>query len=198
MPKVQSEECQPALGRSPVVTQTRAMQMLTPGQEPAGDQGGIPRCRERLEEYLREHGVPYELHEHPQAFTAQEVAGSEHVSGKKFAKVVIVLAGGRPAMLVLPASRKVDLAKAAVLLGDPEIRLAREREFALAFGDCEPGAMPPFGNLYGLPVLVDESLARQETVYFRAGSHKETMSIAFRDFVRLAHPLRGDFTKGID
>ena len=97
-------------------------------------------------------------------------------------------------MLVLQASQRVDLEKAAEMLWEPDIRLAREDEFEGAFRDCEPGAMPPFGNLYGFPVFVDRDLAMQPTIYFQTGSHRETMSIAFADFVRLAHPIFGDFT----
>ena len=155
-------------------------------------------CRDRLEGYLREHRVAYELEQHSQAFTAQQVAAAEHVSGKRFAKVVIVLAGGRPAMLVLAASGRVDLARAAQLLGDPQIRLAREDEFIGTFPDCEPGAMPPFGHLYGLPVLIDRSLTHEAFIYFQAGSHAETMVLRYMDYARLARPIVGDFAGGSD
>lgn len=96
-------------------------------------------------------------------------------------------------MFVVPAPQKVDLRKAAESLGDSDIRLAQEEEFEGAFADCETGAMPPFGNLYGFPVFVDKSLAHESTIHFQAGSHTETISISFVDFVLLVHPRFGAF-----
>src|SRR3990172_7193008 len=105
-------------------------------------------CKERLEAYLRENKVPFQVVHHPLAYTAQEVAAAEHVPGKMLAKVVMVFADGKLVMLALPAPYRVDLSKAAAALGAREARLAHEEEFAAAFPDCEVGAMPPFGNLY--------------------------------------------------
>jgi Ala-tRNA(Pro) deacylase len=153
-------------------------------------------CRDRLEKYLREHHATYEVQQHREAYTAQEIAAAEHVSGSKFAKVVMVVAGGDPAMLVLPAPRMVDLARAQDLVGQGQLRLAQENEFQASFPDCEPGAMPPFGNLYGVPVFVDESLTHEETIYFQAGSHEETMSVPYGDFARLVEPTVGNFANG--
>ena len=109
------------------------------------------------------------------------------------AKVVIVVADGRTAMLALPAPLKVDLARAATALGAGEARLAREDEFERAFPDCELGAMPPFGHLYGLPLYVDRALAEQETIYFQTGTHTDTMSLRYADFARLTKPAVADF-----
>ncbi len=106
------------------------------------------KCKERLEEYLRVHKVPFETQNHPQAYTAQAVAAEEHVSGNLLAKVVMVMADDKLAMLALPAPYKVNLTKAAAVLGAREARLAHEEEFSDTFADCETGAMPPFGNLY--------------------------------------------------
>ena len=152
-------------------------------------------CRDRLEAYLRENGVPFEVQHHPRAVTAQEVAASEHVPGKMLAKVVMVSADGGMAMLSLPAPYQVDLEKAAKMLGAEEARLAREEEFEGAFPDCEVGAMPPFGNLYGLPVYVEEALAEDETIFFRAGTHTDTMSVGYADFERLVEPTVGRFAR---
>jgi Ala-tRNA(Pro) deacylase len=113
-------------------------------------------CRDRLEDYLRENGVPFEVQHHPRAITAQEVAATEHVPGKMLAKVVMVLADGEMVMLTLPAPYQVDLEKVGKVLGAEEARLAEEEEFEVIFPDCEVGAMPPFGNLYELPVYVEE------------------------------------------
>jgi Ala-tRNA(Pro) deacylase len=145
-------------------------------------------CRERLETYLRERQVPFQVQHHPLTFTAQQTAASEHIPGRTLAKVVMVLADGRLVLLALPAPARADLAKAGALLGATDVRLAEEQEFASAFPDCEVGAMPPFGNLYDLPVYVDEVLAENETIVFPAGTHTDTMSVRYADFARLANP----------
>ena len=152
-------------------------------------------CKERLQIYLREQGVFFQSQQHPQAFTAQEVAGSEHVPGKLFAKVVMVKADGKLAMLALPAPFVVDYGKAKAALHAKEVRLAEEGEFDSAFPDCEVGAMPPFGNLYDLPTYVDRSLAEDETIVFNAGTHTETMSVKYADFARLAKPVVAQFAR---
>lgn len=149
-------------------------------------------CRTRLEAYLREHQVPYRLDEHRLAYTAQEIAAIEHVPGKQMAKVVIVMADGKPVMLALPAVSRIALDQAARDLGATEVRIAREEEFARLFPDCEVGAMPPFGNLYQVPVWVDRTLTEDETIVFNAGSHTETMRVAYADFARLVEPKVAD------
>ncbi|MDR7523296.1 MAG: YbaK/EbsC family protein [Armatimonadota bacterium] len=152
------------------------------------------RGRERLEAYLREQGVRYEVTPHPEAYTAQEVAAAEHVPGRQFAKVVIADVDGQQVMLVLPAAARVDLVRLRVALGAKVARLAREEEFAARFPDCETGAMPPFGNLYGIPVYMDRSLQEQPRVVFNACSHRETIALATADYVRLAGPKVIEFT----
>lgn len=154
------------------------------------------RCKERLEAYLREHGVPFEVQHHRRAYTAQEVAASEHVPGRILAKVVVALANGRLVLLVLPATERVDFARAAAALGVDAVHLADEREFGPVFPDCEVGAMPPFGNLYGVPVYVDRTLAEDETIVFNAGTHTETMSMKYADFARLVQPTVASFAAG--
>jgi Ala-tRNA(Pro) deacylase len=150
-------------------------------------------CRDRLEEYLRENGVPFEVQHHPRAITAQEVAATEHVPGKMLAKVVVVMVDGRMVMLSLPAPYQVDLEKVGKVLGAEEARLAEEEEFEGAFPDCEVGAMPPFGNLYGMLVYVEEALAEDETIIFRAGTHTDTMSVRYTDFEQLVEPTIAAF-----
>ena len=146
------------------------------------------QCKERLEAYLREHQVPYQLQHHAQVFSAQKIAESEHIPGKMVAKTVIVLADNRKVSLVLPASYRVDLDKVRAALGAQEIRLAYEAEFAATFPDCEVGTMPPFGNLYGIQVYVEKRLSEEETMVFPVGSYTETMSLMYADFERLVHP----------
>ena len=149
-------------------------------------------CKDRLEAYLREKQVPFDVRHHPRAITAQEVAASEHVPGKMLAKTVMVLAGGKMVMLALPAPYQVDVDKAGKVLGG-EVRLAKEEEFENTFPDCEVGAMPPFGNLYEVPVYVEAALAEDETIVFRAGTHTDTMSLSYADFERLVEPTIAGF-----
>lgn len=151
------------------------------------------KALEKLETYLRDKDVPYLLKHHPQAFTAREVAGSEHISPWIMAKVVMVMADGRMVMTVLTANDMVDLTKLSSLLGARVVRVAEEAEFQRIFADCEPGAMPPFGNLYNLPVYVDRSLADEEFFVFQAGTHRITLRIAFSSFEELVKPVIADF-----
>jgi len=151
------------------------------------------KCKDRLEAYLRENKVPFQVQHHPKAFTAQEIAASEHIPGKMLAKVVIVFADGKMAMLALPAPFRVDLAKASALLGAKEVRLAREEEFAAAFPDCEVGAMPPFGNLYGLPVYIDACFPPAQDFFFQAGNHHEVVRMRYQEYERLVKPVVGEF-----
>ena len=153
-------------------------------------------CKDRLEAYLRERQVPFELRHHPIAITAQKVAASEHVPGKMLVKTVMVLADGKMVMLALPAPYQVDMDKAATVLGVEHVRLAKEEEFEDTFPDCDVGAMPPFGNLYEVPVCVEERLAEDETIVFRAGTHTDTMSVRYADFERLVEPTIAEFAAG--
>ena len=154
------------------------------------------QCQERLEAYLREHQVPFQLQQHAHTWSAQRTAEVEHISSKTVAKTVIVLADQQMFALVLPASLQVDLERMKAILRAKEIRLAHEAELVRLFPDCEVGAMPPFGNLYGLPVYVDQHLAEQETIVFPAGTHRETMSLAYADFARLVEPRMVAFARG--
>lgn len=151
-------------------------------------------CRERLEQFFREQKVKYQVTTHAEVYTAQEVAAVEHISGYGVAKVVIASADGKLVMLVLPAPHRVDLEKVKRLLGAREVRLAREEEFGPVFTDCEVGAMPPFGPLYGVPVYADRVLAQDPKIVFRAGTHRETMTVAYADYERLAKPQTAEFT----
>ncbi len=146
---------------------------------------------QRVREYLISHGVGYEIEHHPPAFTAQEIAAAEHVPGHKFAKPVIINADGRLIMAVLSANRLLDLEKVKSTLGSDDVRLAREEEFAPIFDDCERGAEPPFGNLYGLPTIVDIDLTTEE-ITFNAGSHTETMKMSTIEYLGLVHPQKAD------
>ena len=151
------------------------------------------RCRERLQEYLVGNGVGFEIEQHRVTYTAQQLAAADHISGKRVAKVVVAMVDGEMVMLVLPASSQADLQRLKAELGAGEVRLAREEEFAAVFSDCDVGAMPPFGNLYGVPVYVDRDLIRAEEITFPAGSHTESMRIRYEDFEQLVEPKVMDF-----
>ena len=146
------------------------------------------QCKERLEAYLREQQVPFQVQEHAQSFSAQKIAESEQIPGKMVAKTVIVVADNRKIMFVLPASYRVDFDKIQAILGAKEVRLAHEAEFVSTFPDCAVGTMPPFGNLYGLPVYVEKRLTEDESIVFPVGTYTETMSLRYADFERLVQP----------
>lgn len=147
----------------------------------------------RLQELLDSSGVKYEVTPHRGAYTSQEIAAACHVSGKAMAKVVMVKQGAGFVMAVLPAACKVGLDRLERIFGIPGITIAREHEFAGLFPDCDTGAMPPFGNLYGLEVFVDKELANHERIVFQAGNHHELVTMSYADFSRLVQPKVAEF-----
>ena len=142
----------------------------------------------KVKDFLDANAVKYVVISHSKAFTAQGIAAVSHISGKEVAKTVIVKLDGALAMAVLPASYQVDLSALRRATGVQEAALATEREFKQHFPDCETGAMPPFGNLYGIPVYVDETLSEDQEIAFNAGSHYELIKMAYLDFERLVGP----------
>jgi len=132
--------------------------------------------------------VAFAKHEHAPAYTAQEVAAEEHVTGNMLAKCVVVHADGKPAICVLPASFKLDMAKVGKALKAKAVRLADETEMARVFPDAEVGAEPPFGNLYDLPTLVDRHLAEDEEIVFQAGDHRHAIKMRYEDYSKLVQP----------
>jgi Ala-tRNA(Pro) deacylase len=147
----------------------------------------------RLMQFLDESGVPFETIPHTTAYTAQGLAAAMHVRGREVAKCTVVKVDDHFGLAVLPAPRRVDLDSLRRLTRSRSVALATEPEFAGLFPGCEVGAMPPFGNLYGLPVWVDESLQEDPTIVFNAGNHREVVRMSFADFARLAHPAIGAF-----
>jgi Ala-tRNA(Pro) deacylase len=142
----------------------------------------------RLKEFLDANGVKYIMVPHRPAYTAMEVAESAHVPGKEMAKTVIVDVDGRLAMAVLPATKHVSVERLGRSVGAQHVGIAKEGEFRFDFPDCEVGAMPPFGNLFNMEVLVDPRLAEDEEIAFNAGTHSEVLRMAYKDFERLVHP----------
>ena len=142
----------------------------------------------QLAEFLDGHHIKYTTISHSLAYTAQGVAALTHTPGEEMAKTVIVKIDGKLAMAVLPASCHIDLAMLRAETGAKTISLANEADFVDQFPACETGAMPPFGNLYGMPVFVEQSLTRDKEISFNAGSHRELMRLAYEDFARLVQP----------
>ena len=147
----------------------------------------------QLKEFLDSNNVKYVSVTHSTAYTAQEIAALTHTKGRDMAKTVIVKLGDSLAMAVLPASFRADLEHLKEGIGVETISLATESEFRARFPGCETGAMPPFGNLYGMPVFVDESLTKEKEIAFNAGSHNELMRLAYADFQRLVQPMVLEF-----
>ena len=141
-----------------------------------------------LSQFLDDHHVHYVTRIHPQAFTAQETAASAHIPGKEKAKTVMVKLNDDLVMAVLPAPDHVSLSLLKKATGAKETSLATEQEFRDRFPECELGAMPPFGNLWGIPVFVDQRLREDEVIAFNGGNHTELVQIAYADFERLVHP----------
>jgi Ala-tRNA(Pro) deacylase len=151
---------------------------------------------QRLKELLDRYGVHYESIVHLPAYTAQGIAAITHISGKEVAKTVIVKLDGSLALAVVPASNRIDLRLLQAATGVTKAMLASEEEFKNAFPGCETGAMPPFGSLYGLPVLVDETVTYDREIVFNAGSHTELIRLAYEDFARLEGPKVLKFSAG--
>lgn len=149
---------------------------------------------DRLKELLEERKIQYEVIQHPTAYTAQEEAAATHIPGAQWAKTVVVLTDGEPVLAVLPAHRKIDLDRFRELTGADDVRIADEREFRELYPDCEVGAMPPFGNLYGQTTFVDEELRTGEAVAFHAGDHETAIRISYSDFEALSEPVPEMFT----
>jgi len=141
-----------------------------------------------LTELLDSQNIKYMIITHSVAYTAQGIAALTHIPGQELAKTVIVDLDGSLAMAVLPASSQVDLVALRETAGAKTVTLARERDFMHRFPGCETGAMPPFGNLYGMKVFVDESLTQDKEIAFNAGSHRELMRLAYEDFARVVKP----------
>jgi Ala-tRNA(Pro) deacylase len=148
----------------------------------------------KLKEFLDSNKIKYTSIKHSPAYTAQEIAARSHISGKDMAKTVIVKINGEMAMTVLPASYKIDFEALMNVTGSTNVDLASEEEFKYMFPDCEIGAMPPFGNLYGLDVYVAKTLAEDEEISFNAGTHSELVHMKYKDFERLVKPKVLEFS----
>ncbi len=147
-----------------------------------------------LKEFLDRNSIKYVTVSHSPAYTAQEIAASAHIPGKGLAKSVLIKIDGKMAMAVLPASDKIDFDLLQAVIDGTNIRLAYEQEFIDKFPDCDVGAMPPFGNLYGIEVYVSASLTKNEEIAFNACSHSELVKMSYKDFERLVKPKIMEFS----
>lgn len=146
-----------------------------------------------LHTYLDEHDVHYRVSRHPAAYTAQDLAAAEHVSGKRVIKPVVVKADGQFVMCVLPACYRVDVDELKSQLPARDVHLADEKMLSELFTDCEPGAEPPIGRLYGMTTLMDESLSHGTHVIFQAGTHRDSVEMSLADYRRVAQPELAHF-----
>lgn len=142
----------------------------------------------KLKEFLNQNKIKYVSVKHSPAYTAQEIAASAHISGRNVAKTVIIKVDGKMAMAVLPANYLVDIDLLRETTGADYVELASEKEFKDLFPDCELGAMPPFGNLYGMEVFAAKTLADDDEIAFNAGSHTELIQLPYKDFEKLVNP----------
>jgi Ala-tRNA(Pro) deacylase len=141
----------------------------------------------QLIDCLNESKAPYEILHHPEAVTAQRLAQAEHVKARHHAKVVMVKSGEQHLIMVLPADHQIDLQKVEKAIGKAA-SIDKEQEFRSLFPDCAIGAMPPFGNLYGLPTYVDKHLAEQDYIVFEAGTHTDAIKMGYRDYEKIVKP----------
>jgi len=144
---------------------------------------------QKLKNFLDEKKIKYVTITHSLAYTAQEIAASAHLPGKGFAKTVLIKVKGKLAIAVLPASYKIDFDLLKKSLKTEDVRLANEQEFKDKFPGCEVGAMPPFGNLYGLDTFVAATLVEDEEFAFNAGTHTEIIRMEYHDFEKLVNPI---------
>jgi len=148
-----------------------------------------------LLDFLAKNQIDYEIMPHAEAFTARMAAAAEDIPRHHQAKVVMVSCQEGPLMTVLPADRQLDLRKLERLTGE-RATLQSEKEFAPFFPDCAPGAMPPFGNLYGLPTYVDQRLAEEDYIVFEAGTYTEAIKLSYRDYEQVVKPQVADLAIG--
>ncbi len=148
----------------------------------------------KLKGYLDSNNIQYLTITHSQAYSAQKVAASAHISGWEIAKTVIIKIDGKMAMAVLPASTRINMKLIREVTGTDNVALATEEEFEKLFPECETGAMPPFGNLYDMDVYVAKSLSVDEEIAFNAGTHTELIRMFYKDFERLVKPKVVEFS----
>jgi Ala-tRNA(Pro) deacylase len=152
----------------------------------------IPRS---IKQYLFHNGVNYSHKTHTVAYTSQEVAEVDRIPGEEFAKTVVLRADELMILAVLPGDYVINLEILKKLAGCGKLVLASENEFIEKFPACQPGAMPPFGKLFGLPLYCDSALAKQAEIEFNAGTHVDTIRMTYASFVKLENPVMLSFSE---
>ncbi len=147
-----------------------------------------------LQDYLDSMGIAYRLSSHGTAYTSQDLAAQEHVTGKKVIKPVLISVDGKPCLCAIPANYRVDLMRVREQLHAHTVELLEEAQLQKLFPDCEIGAEPPVGKIYGLPTLMDTSLLSDDQVTFQAGNHTTSITLSMRDYQRLVEPQISDFS----
>ncbi len=150
---------------------------------------------QKLVSLLKEKKIQHELLQHPEAFTAQEVAHAIHKTGKVLAKTVVVEGNGKTVMVVVPAHHRVTLSAVKKSMGMKEAHLSKEEKLRELFPDCDLGAMPPIGTLYNMPVLVSKSLSEKPEIIFNACTHTDCIKMKYEDFSRLVNPTVGEISE---
>ena len=150
-----------------------------------------------LQSFLDEMGVNYRVSHHPTVYTAQMLAETEHVPGRKVIKPVVVQADGQFVMCALPACYRVDLSELRAQLQAADVKLADERKLAELFPDCQLGAVPPIGRMYGMTTLMDESLVADDRVMFQAGTHEDAVTMSLVEYRRVAQPEIAHFGRPV-
>ncbi len=145
--------------------------------------------------YLNSNKIEFQVLEHDPAFSAHDVAAVAHVPDSEMAKAVLIRIDDHFWMAVLRADQRVNEQMIRRVFGAKHVQLAHEEDLGVLFPDCQIGAMPPFGNLYGLPVLVEEGLADDDDIVFNACTHTKAIRMKFKDFRRLAKPVIGGFAE---
>lgn len=154
--------------------------------------------RQHIKDFLDKHGIRYVTIIHSRAYTAQELAHSVHIPGREFAKCVVVTGSdGKKYLAVLSANHRIDLKKLAAALNLTSVGITPEEEFASLFTGCELGAMPPFGSVFGIQIIVDSQLTSNEFIAFNACTHSEVIKMNYSDFERLEKPIIADFAEPI-
>jgi Ala-tRNA(Pro) deacylase len=151
--------------------------------------------RDSFKKQLDSAGIRYEVIPHAPAYTAPEIAAAGHVKGRRLVKCVMVSGGGKHWLVATTANRQVDLEKVRQALVTGDVTIEKEDDFKSLFPDCDTGAMPPFGNFYGVPVVADEELWEDEEIVFNGCDHDTLVKVRFADFEKTVRPLRADISR---
>lgn len=152
---------------------------------------------DRIVNYLDGQEVPFERRRHRRDETAEQAARDSHACASQFAKAIVVNADGSQLLAVLPADHRIDLDQLREHLGASQLELLPEEDLPNFFPDCELGAIPAPGNLYGMPVMISPALAEQQMIVFHAGSHEDVIEMPYPSYKQLVEPTVTDFSSPV-